>query len=105
MGGATKSHFKEKKSLGFKDRWTLVAFFKACLINPTLFITHQLPVPVAKVEFLLYRKGSQEPEVTVRVRRRTQLDRPWVPGLTGNQQAILPLFSALVGGPTVSHSS
>lgn len=55
MGEDTKSHLKGKKSFGFKDRWTLVALFKACLINPTLFITHQLPVPEAKVEFLLYR--------------------------------------------------
>lgn len=33
------------------------------------------------------------------------VDRPWVLGLTGNHQTTLPLFSAQVGGPTVSHSS
>lgn len=71
MGEATKPHFK--KILGFKDRWTLVALFKACLINPTLFITHQLPMSVATVEFLLYRLGSQEPDTSVRVRQRTEL--------------------------------
>lgn len=73
MGEATKPHFFKKKILGFKDRWTLVALFKACFINPTLFITHQLPVPVAKVEFLLYRLGSPEPDTSVRVRQRTEL--------------------------------